>query len=168
MVPHQVVTATLRPLTSLDASAARVLADAVLGAAPYAEPFRAALDAALRCGSDEHRAIVAHDADVLVGLIVFGETAGAHGAGRIYFIAVDERARGRGVATTLLEAACRDLRERGARFVAIELPEDPHLVGGRAVAHRAGFYEEARVSDYMGPGVGLALLRRDWNARVDP
>jgi ribosomal protein S18 acetylase RimI-like enzyme len=161
MVPDGLVTVMLLPLAAPDSTAARALADAALGDAPYAEPLLASLDGALLAASDEYRAIVARSEGVLLGLVVFGETAGALGAGRIYFVVVDAAARRRGIATALIEAACRDLGARGARLVAIELPEDPRLERGRWLADRAGFREEARVSDYVREGVGLVLLRRD-------
>ncbi len=111
--------------------------------------------------SDEYRGIVAHEGQAIVGFIVFGEIAGAHGAGRVYFVAVDATARRRGIATALMEAACADLHARGSRFAVIELPEEPSLASGLALAQRTGFREEGRVSEYVRDDVGLLLLRRD-------
>lgn len=155
---------TLRPITPSDATPARALGDAVLADAPSADSILATLDAALRSPSDEHRVIVACDANTLVGLIVFGETAGAVGAGRVYFVAVDASVRRRGIATTLIDAACSELRSRGARFVGVELAEDPRLDAARALAERTGFRREGAVSDYVRDGIGLAFLRRDFGA----
>jgi ribosomal protein S18 acetylase RimI-like enzyme len=152
---------TVRPLAPLDSAAAQALAEAVFGDAPYASSMLAALDGALRAESEEYRALVVRENSALIGLIVFGATAGALGAGRIYFVAVDGSARRRGIATALIGAACEELRSRGARFVAVEMPEEPRLDGGRAVALRAGFRPESRVGDYVRDGVGLAFLRRD-------
>jgi ribosomal protein S18 acetylase RimI-like enzyme len=133
----------------------------VLGDAPYADSLRASLESAMRSASDEHRAIVAHDGDMLVGLAVFGETAGALGAGRIHLVAVDPSARRNGLGMALTQAACADLRARRARFVVIELPEEPRLESALRLARRAGFYQEGRVRDYVRDGVGLLVLRRD-------
>ena len=160
MVPP-LVTITLRSLTPLDVPAARALAHAVLDTLPRSEPFRVAVDTALGHEGDEHRAIIANTQRGLIGLIVFGETAGAHGAGRISFVAVERDARRRGVGLALIEAACADLRGRGARFVAIELTDDPALQAGHALASRAAFRREGHVDDYVSEGVGLELLRRD-------
>ena len=160
MVPHTSVSVTLRSLTARDAPAARALADAVVADAPYGDHLRGALDSVLTSATDEYRALVAFDATALAGLIVFGETAGARGAGRIYLIAVAAHTRRRGIATALVDGACRDLTERGARFVAIELPDDPRLAAVRRAVERAGFREEGRVADYLRDGVSLVLLRR--------
>lgn len=121
----------------------------------------AALNEALTSTSDEYRVIGVHDRTTLIGFVVLGDTAGALGAGRIYVVAVDATTRRRGIASALIEAACADLESRGARFAAIELPEEPELAAGLALARGAGFREEGRVSDYMRDGVGLVLLRRD-------
>ncbi len=161
MVPGTPVSVTLRSLAAPDATAARALADAVLGGAPFAEGMLASLDEALRSDSDEYRAVGADDGNALLGFVVFGEIAGALGAGRIYFVAVEATARRRGIATALMEAACTHLQSRGSRFAVIELLEEPPLASGLSLAHRTGFREEARVSEYVRDGVGLILLRRD-------
>ena len=161
MVPGTSVLFTLRPLVARDAQAARALADAVLGDAPYGDHLRGALDSALSSATDEYRAVVAAEGSALAGLIVFGETAGARGAGRIHLIAVDAHTRRRGIATALVQSACGDLAARGARFVAIEIPDDRRLDGARFAAERTGFHEEARVADYVRDGVSLLLLRRN-------
>jgi ribosomal protein S18 acetylase RimI-like enzyme len=136
----------------------------VLADAPYGEPMLASLESALTRSTDEYQAIVVADASVLVGLIVFGETAGARGAGRIHLVAVDAKARRRGIAMDLINAACARFGEQGARFVMIELPVDPRLASVRRLAERAGFHEGGRIDDYVRDGVALVLLRRDLRA----
>ena len=161
MVPATSVPTTLHPLTEPDSSAGRALALSVLGDAPYASLLSSALESALAGATDEYQAIVARDGRALVGLVVFGETAGARGAGRIHLVAVDVTARRRGIALNLVDAACTRLREQSARFVMIELPADTRLSGARRLAERAGFHEEGRMEDYLRDGVALVLLRRD-------
>ena len=159
------VSVTLRPLATPDATAARALADALLGDAPYADAMLAALNEALTSASDEYRAIGVHDRNTLIGFVVLGDTAGAVGAGRIYAVGVDATTRRRGIGSALIDAACADLESRGARFAVIELPEEPDLAAGLALARAAGFREEGRVGDYTRDGVGLVLLRRDLGRR---
>lgn len=161
MVPHTSVPATLHPLAAPDSSAARALAIAVLGDAPYAEPVLAALESALARATNEYQAIVARDGSALVGLVVFGDIAGARGAGRIQLVAVDAKARRRGIAMDLIDAACTRLGEQGGRFVMIELPTGAPFTSAQRLAQRAGFHEAGRVDDYVRDGVALVLLRRD-------
>jgi ribosomal protein S18 acetylase RimI-like enzyme len=151
---------TLHLAAAADSTAAHMLALTVLGDAPHAEPMLAALDHALIRASDEYRAIVARDGRTLVGVIVFGEVAGARGAGRIYLVAVDGAARRRGIATALINEACRELAERRARFAMIELPAHARLASVRRIIERAGFREDGRMDDYVRDGVPLLFLRR--------
>ena len=160
MVPAPVTT-TLRPLATPDAAAARSLALTVFADAPYGDLLVGTLDSALAHSTNEYQAMVAGDADGIDGVIVFGETAGANGAGCIHLIAVDGKVRRHGVATALIDAACARLAEQGARFAMIELPADARLAPARALAQRAGFREETRVDDYVRDGVALVFLRRD-------
>ena len=152
---------TFHPLSASESASARALARAALDDVPYAPSLLAPLDSALRSEGGEYRALIARDNTAVIGLIVFGEIAGAVGAGRIYFVAVHGGVRRRGIGSALIEAACTQLRSAGARFVAIEMPEEPRLDAARAVALRMGFLPEGRVSDYVREGVSLVLLRRD-------
>jgi ribosomal protein S18 acetylase RimI-like enzyme len=155
------VPATFRPLADPDSAAVRALVISVLADVSYAEPMLAALERAIQRAGDEYRAIVACEASAPVGLIVFGEVAGARGAGRIHLVAVDPNARQRGIALHLIDTACATLRERGCRLVTIELPADARIANIRRLAGRAGFREEGRIDDFVGDGVALVLLRRD-------
>jgi ribosomal protein S18 acetylase RimI-like enzyme len=160
MVPGSVTT-TLHPLATPDATAARELALAVFADAPYSDLMLGALDSALEGTTNEYQVIAASDDSGVAGIIVFGETPGACGAGCIHLIAVDGKARRHGVASALIDAACARLAEQGVRFAMIELPADARLAPARALAQRAGFREETRVDDYVRDGIALVFLRRD-------
>ena len=163
MVPHA-VSLTLHLVTPPDSPAAHSLALTVLGDVPHAEPMLTALTNALMRTSDEYRAMVARDGRTVVGVIVFGEVAGALGAGRIYLVAVDGGARRRGIASALVDAACHELSERRARFAMIELPAHARFADVRRLVSRAGFREEGRMDDYVRDGVALLFLRRELRA----
>lgn len=155
------VSVTFRPLGPPDAAAARSVAIATLGSDPFAAGMLGALDEAVTSDGVAYRAVGAHDGSSLIGFVVFGEIAGAIGAGRIYVVGVETTARRHGIATALVEAACIELQSRGSRLAVIELLEEPSLATGLALAHRTGFREEGRVGEYVRDGVGLLLLRRD-------
>jgi ribosomal protein S18 acetylase RimI-like enzyme len=156
---------TCGPLSGSDSSLARALADAALGATPFAGSLFTALERALARATDEYQSIVARDGNALAGFVVFGEIAGTLRTGRIHLIAVAESARRRGVAIDLINAACDRLRERGSPLVVIELPMDPALATIHQLAQRAGFREEGRMADYVRDGIALVLLRRDLGTR---
>ncbi|MBX6333686.1 MAG: GNAT family N-acetyltransferase [Gemmatimonadaceae bacterium] len=70
-------------------------------------------------------------------------------------------ARGQGVGSALVAHAARALRERGARFLLAEVPDDPHVLGDYwALLVACGFFEESRVADFYRDGIALAFLRR--------
>lgn len=128
---------------------------------PYADRALELLDAAAASGTEYHAAVAAHDGDA-VGVVVYGMTAGASGAGALYGIAVAAAWRRRGVGSALVRHATDDLRALGARFVLAEVPEDPLALGDvLAFLAAAGFRAEARVADFYRDGVGVAFMRRE-------
>lgn len=150
----------LRPASAGDADAIRALVRHSLDGVPYHEPLVAALDAALDHPGPEYQLEITTDADSLCGIVIYGETAGTRGAGRVYLIAVSQSARRQHIGTQLLEAACDRLREIGCRFVMVEIPGDGRLAGAYRLCRAVGFAEEARVDDFASDGVALLLLRR--------
>jgi ribosomal protein S18 acetylase RimI-like enzyme len=128
----------------------------------YAERPRAALSVALACTApDEATGIVATSRDQIIGVALYGEVAGAHGAGKMHGMAVAADARRHGIARMLIDAFVADLTRRGARFVLVEFPEADELAVGRTLLQDCQFHEESRVADYFRDGIGLCFLRLD-------
>jgi ribosomal protein S18 acetylase RimI-like enzyme len=90
---------------------------------------------------------------------IYGQVAGAVGAGKMHGMAVTADARRHGIARTLIDAFVADLATRGARFVLVEFPEAEELAVGRTLLQHCRFYEESRVPDYFRDGIGLCFLR---------
>ena len=151
----------IRPLRGSDASAARLAVLAELGGTPYAEPALAAVELAQRGATGDAAGLVAEHRGELVGVVVFGEVAGALGAGRLLCAVVADHAQRRTVGEELCEAAIAELARRGARFVLAEVPDDARLTSLREVLRGCGFSEEGRVPDYFTDGVALTFWRRD-------
>lgn len=119
-------------------------------------------DAASSPGRESHAFVDLHDhTNDVLGVIVFGHTAGADGAGRIHFVGVTPRARLQGVASRLIKAAIADLSRENARFVFAELPDDPHIVAGRELLLRNEFVKEASIPDFYADGIALTFFRRE-------
>jgi ribosomal protein S18 acetylase RimI-like enzyme len=94
------------------------------------------------------------------GVIVFGFFGGASGAGRLQLVVVERETRRAGVGAAMVRAALCALREDGARFALVELPDDPReLSGARAFLESCGFAEESRVEDFYRDGLALSFLR---------
>jgi ribosomal protein S18 acetylase RimI-like enzyme len=155
------VTLAIRPLREEDAPAARALLVSSLAGLPYAEAPLAALQLAASGASDEAHGLLAWSGGAPVGVALYGEVAGASGAGKLHVVAVAAEARRRGVATQLCGAATEELRARGARFVLGEIPDDHRVAPARGALVRLGFAEESRVPDFYEDGVALLFLRLD-------
>ena len=98
----------------------------------------------------------------VVGVGIFGLVAGSQGAGTMYAAAVDRGARRRGIGRALVRAAADSLAARGARFVIVEVPDDPAATARFVeLLAASGFGETARVPDLYRDGVALAFWRRD-------
>ena len=145
-----------------DATAAvRALVAPEIDGSRYRSAARAALESVIAGTDPESRGLVAVTDGRIVGLVVHGTTAGSDGAGRVLLIVIDPGARRRGVATALVDAAMADLRREGARFVVVEVADDPVLAPALALLRRCGFEPEARVADFFRDGVDLVILRRE-------
>lgn len=89
--------------------------------------------------------LIAQCADRLVGSVVVLYRRGAR-VGRVYSLAVDAAARGRGIGAALLEAAAADATRRGNDRLRLEVRQD----NGAAIAlyERLGFRRIAEIDDY--------------------
>ncbi len=151
----------IRPIRGEDRRAARALIEGEFGGSPYLETPLWALDQSLGDDHPEARALVAASGGELVGLALFGEYAGARGAGRAYLVVVTAGARLQGVGLRLLDAVHDGLAARGARFVLAEVPDDAIGRPARELLDRCGYVEESRVPDFFREGVPLLFMRRD-------
>jgi ribosomal protein S18 acetylase RimI-like enzyme len=152
---------TIRPLVLDDEPSARGLFTYAFGNTLYAEAPRAALVRALSGAAPREAAgLVATSGGEVIGVAVYGEVAGADGAGKMHGMAVSADARRHGVARLLIEALVEDLTRRGARLVLVEFPDAPELAVGRTLLQHSGFAEESRIPDYFRDGIALSFLRR--------
>jgi GNAT superfamily N-acetyltransferase len=143
-----------------------MLFTAAFGNTLYAEAPRGALHAALDsagAGRDnpECGGLVAVVGDRLAGVAIYGEVAGAIGAGKMHGMAVAPDSQRHGIARTLIDALVAELARRGARFVLVEFPDAPELSVGRALLLQCKFIEEARLPNFFVDGVALSFLRRN-------
>jgi ribosomal protein S18 acetylase RimI-like enzyme len=148
--------ATAADLAVLDA----LLEDAV--PAVWRAVLRGPLHRAIRAPGPEERALVARDrlGGAAAGFALFGEVAGARGAGRLRVVAVAPLARRRGVGRALVDGVVVALRESGARFVLAEVPDEPDARCFAVLLEGCGFHEEARAADLVREGVAMRYVRR--------
>ena len=152
---------TLRALRAEDGPVVRALALPEIERSPYGSGSSSALEAVLTGADPDSRGLVAIHDGRLVGIAVYGAIAGTAGAGRLQLVVVDRDTRMRGIATKLVHGAIAALGAEGARFVTVELPDDPVLSASKQLLLRCRFHVEVMVADYFRDGVDLAILRRD-------
>ena len=149
----------VRPARPDDLPTARALIAAELANNPYATRAFELVGAVDEEG--EYHGFVAEVGGQVVGVVVFGLVSGSQGAGSIYAAAVDPHARRRGVGGALVQAASAALARLGARFVIVEVPDDPAATAPFVeLLVASGFAETARVPDLYRDGVALAFWRR--------
>ena len=154
----------IRTIRAADRRAARALIEQELGGSPYLETPLWALDTSLERETPQAAALVAERDGEVVGVSLYGEYAGARGAGRAYIVLVTAGARLQRIGLQLLEATHDDLARRGARFVLAEVPDDMIMRPGWELLDKCGYVEEGRIPDFVRPGVALVLMRHDLEA----
>jgi ribosomal protein S18 acetylase RimI-like enzyme len=164
-VTESPATASVRPLVPEDAAVARALFTIAFGNTLYAEAPRDALHRALAAARDgrddpEARGLVADVNGRTAGVAIYGEVAGAVGAGKMHGMAVAAESQRHGIARALIEAFAADLARRGARFILVEFPDATELAGGRTLLLQSKFVEESHVPNLFLDGVALSFLRR--------
>jgi ribosomal protein S18 acetylase RimI-like enzyme len=112
-------------------------------------------------GAEERVIVAVADGDRVVGFALYRLVAAARGAGQLQAIAVDGDVRRCGIGRLLVSAALAALRDAGARFTLVELPDDRALDAMAALVASAGFVEECRASDLVRDGVAMRYLRHD-------
>ncbi len=162
IVLHGMRSTRIRALAEKDLDAARELLRGAVPTESLLEALSSALESAARSPGDEQRGVGIEVDDSLAGILVYGEYAGAVGAGRLHLVAVDRSRRRQGLGSLLLDHAICRLAERGARFALAEFPlERPALDDYAAFLHARDFSEESRIEDFHRAGVPLVFLRRE-------
>lgn len=111
-----------------------------------------------RASGGEHKGLTfVGDDGTVRGAVLFRTVAGAVGTGEIEAVAAADPA----AASQLVTAAIDELRSDGARLVVAEYSESPRTADYTALLENAGFTVRARIGDYYGDGVPLAILVRD-------
>jgi ribosomal protein S18 acetylase RimI-like enzyme len=108
-------------------------------------------------GSTDYEIRVAELEGTVAGYLCFGPTPMTRATYDLYWIVVDARARGRGVAGALIRAMEAALRERGGGNVRVETSETEGYGAARALYARCDYPEVARLADFYGPGDALVI-----------
>jgi ribosomal protein S18 acetylase RimI-like enzyme len=146
------VSTNLGPLSAERFAEARALIGAV--ARPRELLERATM------GKREALAVAAYDdTGAVSGIALYGEVAGALGAGALLWMVVRPDVRRTGVARALIDRAVGELHAGGARVIVAEVPGSESFAVVLRLLDTCGFQRESEVPDFYGDAVPLVLLR---------
>lgn len=94
------------------------------------------------------------------GYVCFGPTPMTAGTWDLYWIATHRAARGRGVATRLVDAMEAELRTAGCRIVRLETSQLESYGAARSFYARLGYVEVGRIPDFYRHGDDLVTLAK--------
>lgn len=100
----------------------------------------------------DYLVLVAESSAGAVGYILYGPVPLTDGTFDIYWIATDPQAHGAGFGRQLMEAAERDMRERGARMICLETSSKGNYSRTRSFYDNAGYRQESVIADFYAPG----------------
>lgn len=96
--------------------------------------------------------IIAECYDKNLGYISFGPDAGTENSYHIYWIAVDNKIRSRGIGGHLLEKAEVMIKKNGGRHIYIETSSRDCYIPARSFYGKNGYKKEAVLEDFYGEG----------------
>jgi len=121
------------------------------------------IDGALADPAGDYRVLVAELADGagaarVAGYVCYGPTPMTDGTWDLYWIATHPSARGRGVASALVERMESELRAFGARLVRVETSHQELYGAAHRFYVRHAYPEVARLPDFYKPGDDLIVM----------
>jgi ribosomal protein S18 acetylase RimI-like enzyme len=100
----------------------------------------------------DYLVLVAEKQEEAVGYILYGPVPLTSGNFDVYWIATDPSVQGEGFGRQLMEAAERDMCERGARMICLETSSKGSYQRTRSFYDNAGYLQESVIADFYSPG----------------
>jgi ribosomal protein S18 acetylase RimI-like enzyme len=104
--------------------------------------------------------LIAEDDGEIAGYICYGETPLTVGTWDIYWVAVDQKKRGRGIGEILSGMAETAIKKAGGRLAIIETSSTPLYENTRNFYEHRGYETVARIPDFYMPGDDKLILRK--------
>jgi len=164
----------IRPMSVQDKPAIM----AILRNTPEFKPIEVAvaeevIDSYLRAPAGAgYRILVGQVSSEVAGYICYGPTPLTEGTWDLYWAAVDQEWRGRGVGKALWEAAEKNIRQSQGRLAIIETSSKPEYEETRRFHSSRGYQIVCTVADFYAPGddklIYLKRLRKSDNIHHKP
>ena len=100
----------------------------------------------------------------LVAYACYGQIEGTQGSFDLYWIVVAPEEQGRGLGTHVYARAEIVMRKAGAKHIYADTSSSDRYAATRGFYQRMGFVEEARLSDFYGPGDGKVIYVKELGA----
>ncbi len=97
----------------------------------------------------------------MLGYTCFGPIPATESSYDLYWIAIDEDLRGRGLGRELLERTERIVASMGGRHLYIETSSREQYASTQGFYTRCGYRQEAYLSDFYSPGDGKLIYVRE-------
>lgn len=111
--------------------------------------------------------LFAEDESGVIGYVCYGAIACTVGSFDLYWIAVHQSHRGRGIGMELLRRTEKLIAARGGRRVYIETSSREQYLSTRKFYERCGYVAEAELRDFYAPGDGKVIYVRAIGAPPD-
>ncbi|MGH6734942.1 MAG: GNAT family N-acetyltransferase [Methyloceanibacter sp.] len=105
--------------------------------------------------------VLAERGSGLVAYACYGPIDGTQGSFDLYWIAVAPEEQGRGLGTQVYARAEAAMRRAGAKRIYADTSSSDRYAGTRGFYQRMGFKEDARLSDFYGPGDGKVIYVKE-------
>jgi GNAT superfamily N-acetyltransferase len=112
-----------------------------------------------------YRFFFAGHGDRTIGYTCFGPIPGTLSSYDIYWIAVHENWRGRGIGRRLLFLTEARIAGAGGRMVYADTSSQPQYAPTRHFYERCGYLRTAFLAEFFGPGDGKIIYAKDLRAR---
>jgi acetoin utilization deacetylase AcuC-like enzyme/GNAT superfamily N-acetyltransferase len=112
--------------------------------------------------------VLAERGSSLVAYACYGLIEGTLGSFDLYWIAVAPEEQGRGLGAHVYNRAEAAMRKAGAKHIYADTSTSDRYAGTRGFYQRMGFTEEARLTDFYGPGDGKVIYVKALGAEPEP
>jgi ribosomal protein S18 acetylase RimI-like enzyme len=103
---------------------------------------------------------IAEDDGEVAGYVCYGETPCTVGTWDIYWIAVAQEKRGKGLGKLLSDTVERAIKKAGGRMAIIETSSTPLYENTRRFYESRGYQIVARIEDFYTPGDDKLILKK--------
>src|SRR5262249_4767168 len=108
----------------------------------------------------EHTAVVVEEDGRILGYAYYAPDVMTDGSWYIYWIAVDQQTRGKGVGTKLMQHIEDDVRRRKGRIMFLETSSMPHSDLTRRFYLKHGYQVNGVLKDFYSDGDDMVIFRK--------